>query len=426
MRVQVPARFAGVAALLLATLAPAAGMGESQPGPGHFTSGNVEWLSVNPLHTGTAGGRLHDGFFYVTDPRGVYIYDVGEPADPRLVGFVNVFQSGLGVALAQEGPDTNGEIVLVDAIDPDDPSTSPRMLVVDVSDKTDPHVVGSEAVTDHTWTCVLDCSFAFGRSGNIVDLTDPTDPTLTDVDWRDGREPAAGYTHDLTEVRPGFLMSAGQPSYYLDVRDPLNPVQLNEIVTTFHSLGFHGAEWANEGTDRFLLMGTEIAPQGPTNLAGSACDGDHGLFVYDATEVVAADEAQERQERVDARRSSRGTERAAGPKPRPDAEFHELGSWNLSAQGVYADGNAPAHVLFCEHWFDLHPTFDAGGLVVMGAYTHGTRFLEVDEGGQVEEIGWFQPVGGYTGAAYWITDEIVYVHDYARGMDILRFTGDDG
>jgi hypothetical protein len=32
------------------------------------------------------------------------------------------------------------------------------------------------------------------------------------------------------------------------------------------------------------------------------------------------------------------------------------------------------------------------------------------------------PHGGSTGASYWITDEIVYSVDYARGIDILRFT----
>jgi hypothetical protein len=47
----------------------------------------------------------------------------------------------------------------------------------------------------------------------------------------------------------------------------------------------------------------------------------------------------------------------------------------------------------------------------------------VDSAGEITEVGWFQPVGGYTASAYWITKEIVYVMDYRRGLDILRFTG---
>lgn len=376
------------------------------PSPGGFTSDNVEWLSVNPLHTGTAGGRLHDGYFYVTDPRGVYIYDVAEPETPSLTGFVNVFQSGLGVVLAQEDPDTNGKILLVDAIDPAAPGDGAQLLVIDVRDKAAPAVVGSVDVTDHTWTCVLDCTYAFGRSGNIVDLTDPTNPVHLDADWRSRLSRAPSYTHDFTEVRPGFVVSSGQPSYYIDVRNPDAGVELNQIRTNFPQFGFHGARWPNDGTDRFLLMGTEIAPPGSNNLAGSDCDGPGGLFVYDATEVLAADRFQEENPDL----------------PRPPAEFHQLGKWNIARTGTLADGNAPGHVLFCEHWFDAHPAFDAGGLVAMGTYTNGTRFLEVDAEGQIEEVGWFQPIGGYTGAAYWITDEIVYVHDYVRGLDILRFT----
>lgn len=410
MRVRTAILVAAVFGLLVGLVQPAGAGADGGAMTGFasantgFTSDNVEWVSVNPLHTGTAGGRLVDGYFYVTDPRGVYIYDVTEdPAAPTLVGWTNVFQSGLGVALAQEDPDTNGEILLVDAIDPDAPSSGAQLLVVDVSDKSAPGVIGSVDVTDHTWTCVLDCTYAYGRSGNVVDLTDPTNPIHADVDWRNAVT-RPSYTHDFTEVRPGFLVSSGQPSYYLDVRDPLDPVELNRIDTLFYSLGFHGARWPNQGTDDFLLMGTEISPPGTTSLAGSDCNGPGGLFTYDATEVLAADAAQ-----------------AANPdEPRPPAQFKELGSWRVESNGVYADGNPPGHVLYCEHWFDAHPDFDAGGLVAMGHYTWGTRFLEVDEAGQIEEIGWFQPVGGFTGAAYWITDEIVYVTDYVRGLEILR------
>jgi hypothetical protein len=43
--------------------------------------------------------------------------------------------------------------------------------------------------------------------------------------------------------------------------------------------------------------------------------------------------------------------------------------------------------------------------------------------GKINEIGWFMPWGGSTGAAYWVTNEIVYAVDYSRGIDIIRFTG---
>jgi len=41
----------------------------------------------------------------------------------------------------------------------------------------------------------------------------------------------------------------------------------------------------------------------------------------------------------------------------------------------------------------------------------------------MKEVGYFQPIAGHTSSAEWISDEIVYVHDYRRGLEILRFTG---
>lgn len=375
----------------------------SGPGPGHFTSDNVEWVSVNPLHTGSSGGRLHEGYFYVTDPRGVYIYDVSDPEAPALTGFVNVFQSGTGAALAQEDPDTNGEILLVDAIDPNGEGTSARMLVIDVSDKTAPAVIGSTNVTDHTWTCVADCTYAYGRTGHIIDLTDPTNPNEVG-NWK-STVSGSRYTHDFTEVAPGRLMSSGQPSFYLDVTDPANPKELTRIQTKFPSLGYHSNMWPQGGQDPFMVMGTEIAPAGSNNLAGSDCQGEGEIAAYDTSAVLAA-------ERFAA--ENPGT-------PWGPAEFTKLGAWEIAGSGTWNDGRAPFHVLFCSHWFDTHPTWSGGGLLAVAHYDWGTRFLDVDAEGQIKEVGWFQPVSGYTASAYWVSNDIVYVLDYRRGLDILRF-----
>ena len=35
-------------------------------------------------------------------------------------------------------------------------------------------------------------------------------------------------------------------------------------------------------------------------------------------------------------------------------------------------------------------------------------------------------MGGQASAAYWIDERTVYVADYIRGLDVLRFTGDIG
>ncbi|MGH2711438.1 MAG: LVIVD repeat-containing protein [Actinomycetota bacterium] len=394
------------ASLILGMLAPTlATDAVAGPGPGHFTSDNVQWISVNPRHTGSSGGRLVGSYFYVTDPRGVYIYDVSNPAAPVLTGSVPVVQAGERAALMQEDPDTNGKVLIMSGVDPTAPSNGNRFLVIDVTNKTAPAVIGSLASDDHTWSCIADCTYAIGRTGGIIDLSTPSSPK-TVGNWKTS-VPGSGYTHDFTEVRPGRLMSAGQPSIYIDSTNPASPVKLTTIKTTFSSLGYHSAVWPRQGQDKFLVMGTEIAPAGTNNLAGSDCQGDGEIATYDTSAVLAED--------LDEQQNPDGV---WGP-----ANFVKKDFWEIAGRGTYSDGRAPAHTLYCSHWFDTHPDWNDGGLIAMAHYDFGTRFLKVDSTGDISEVGWFQPVGGYTASAYWITKDIVYVLDYRRGLDIMRFTG---
>ena len=361
-----------------------------------FASENVEWVSINPQHVGTSGGKLVGKYYYLTDPRGLYIYDTTKPEAPVLTGELLAPQIGTGAALAQEDTDTNGKIMLVNAYSQGGAPTDLR--IVDVSDKTAPTVVGSIALSDHTWTCVLDCKYAIGRTGYILDLRDPTKPKEIG-DWKDHVN-APGYMHDFEEVSPGLLMGAGQPSIYLDMRNPAKPKELSAFSPEFHTLGYHSAIWPRGGKDNLLLMGAEVAPPGSNNAAGSDCAQKdvHALATFDASA-------------------------AAKRGPKPGTVFKKLSDWRVGGRGAYADGNAPAHTVYCGHWFDPHPDWKNGGVLAIGHYDWGTRFLQVSSNGKMKEIGYFQPVAGHTSSAEWISDDIVYVHDYRRGLEILRFTG---
>ncbi|MFP5297662.1 MAG: LVIVD repeat-containing protein [Actinomycetota bacterium] len=386
------------------TLILEAPSGLAEADSGGFSSENVEWVSVFPQHTGSSGGKMVGKYYYMTDPRGVYIYDIKDPAAPVLVGELPAVQIGTGLALAQEEPDTNGDILLVNAYNPSGPggpTGTNALQVVDVTDKTAPTVVGALSISDHTWTCILDCKYAIGRTGHILDLSDPSKPERIG-DWRES-VPFAGYVHDFEEVSPGRVIASGQPSLYMSFSNPTKPEVRAVIETEFHSLGYHGADWANGGKDKLLVMGAEVAPAGGTNLAGSDCtdEGIHAVATYDATAVLKADRS----------------------KRYKGETFRKLQEWRVAGRGAYADGNAPAHTLYCGHWFDTHPKWKAGGTLALAHYDWGTRFLDVASNGAIEQVGYFQPVRGYTASAKWINDEIVYVHDYFRGLDILRFTG---
>ncbi len=387
---------------------------------------NVEYLGRFPEHSGTAGGRVLGDRFYLTDPRGVYVYDTSTPEAPALLGALPLPQSSTGAALAQEDPDTDGNILLVDAVDPANPTDGYALQVVDVSDPSDMSVIGTAPVTDHTWTCVTTpdgrCSYAYGRSGYIVDLTDPTGPVVLDTSWRThvglNGDGAAGftntpYTHDLTEVRTGRVMSAGKHNVLMDTTDPTAPRRLANIETNFHMFGYHSVEWANDGHDDLLVAGTEIAPDGTTNLAGSDCQGEGSwISTYDTSEVRKADHAY-----------TRSGGRATSKYDR--AEFVHRDDYHVEEAGLFLDGNAPGHTLYCAHWMELAPSFADGGRMVAGYYDWGTRFVDVAADGTMTEIGWFTPAEGYTGSAQWVTDEVVYVMDYRRGLEVLRLSGEE-
>jgi hypothetical protein len=399
MQSRIAAASAVLALVLCLAISPAGAL--AGPGPASFSSDNVTWVTARPQHTGSAGARLVGKYFYVTDPRGVWIYDVSDPANPVLTGQVVAPRAS---DIGQEDPDTNGKILLIDAIDTRTPGTATKLLVVDVTNKTAPKIVGALASTDHTWTCVLDCTYAYGRTGSIIDLRDPANPKVAG-NWRvatgvPSSNAGASYTHDFTEVSPGLLMSAGHTSYYLDARaNPLKPTILTKITSKFSTLGYHSALWPRAGKDNLLLMGTEI---GSSNCQTA----EAMLATYDASQVVAADDYV-----------------AANPtEPRPVANFTKLSEWRVSGTGNYVDGNAPTAQNYCGHWFEAHPDWSNGGLVTMAWYEWGTRFLKVDAAGAITQVGWYQPVAGRTASAYWVSKDTVYVLDYQRGLEVLRFT----
>ncbi|MPZ71681.1 MAG: hypothetical protein GEU74_00375 [Nitriliruptorales bacterium] len=383
---------------------------------------NVEYLGRFPEHSGTAGGALSpDGTkFYLTDPRGVSVYDVSSPASPALLGSIPLFQTTTGAALAQEDPNSNGEILLVDAATT--PAGPAELQVVDVSNPRNLRVLDTVNVTDHTWTCVAgidasdavnSCAFAYGRTGHIVDLTDPTDARLLPTTWRaavgygdGGNTP---YTHDLTEIRRGLVMYAGSTAILMDTSDPANPVRLTAIDQPgrFTSLGYHSVEWGRGGRDRYLVAGTEIAPDGATNLAGSDCVGENSVIeTWDASKVIEGLDAY-------ARGASAG-EAFAG------RTFEKVDAYDAGGRGLFLDGQAPGHLLYCAHWMELHPSFKRGGRMAVSYYDRGTRFVDIARDGTMSEVGWITPVDGYSGSPQWVSDDIVYVMDYRRGLEIVR------
>lgn len=341
-------------------------------GPGYVATSNVTHVMTLPLDTDISGGRLLGKDFFVRTAKGITVYDASNPSLPTPKGFVAVPATP---NQEREDIDTNGKILVTGQ------SYDGILYVVDVRNRTAPTLIAAlRGAAGHTNTCVLDCTWVYTSEGDIIDLRTPSAPRLLPQKWN--RVAGAKTGHDLTEVRPGFLVAASNPVAYLDARNPASPRLLASGAVP-NGLYVHGTAWPRAGKDRFVLAGTET---------GFGCQGELGTFNVFDTRTVS--------KRVLTRTGGYALERGL------PTDF---------------EGKAPA-AQHCGHWFDTHPSFKDGGLVAMAWYTSGVRFLQVTPKGTVEERGFWQPLPGMSSAVYWVSPDTVWVTDYtARAIDVLRF-----
>ncbi len=413
-----------VAAIPSATSGPLVGT----VGAGYFGTNNVS-LDMNvPINSGTAGARVVDDKLIVTDQNGLTVYDVSDASMPVPQGFVAIPQQ---YYFTEEDVPSNGEIALVGQFG--DLTPSIRLNVVDVSLEDNlggqPTVIGTlSGMDEHTFECARDCTYAYGSAGSIIDLTDPTKPK--DVgEWDDHvraqTDPLTGAaykfdnsTHDVTEIVPGILLTSSNPMFLLDVREtPLTPKVIgtgsftdkrfiHANVWPYHgALPQNPADPAAEGWspdwsqfDDFVLVG------GETGKLGTACGKNDGAFMTlpwkRVTDVAAKDFGMIRM--THNINGGQGDEY----RPKPD---------------TFTDGGS-AYSQFCTHWLTTRPGYRDGGLLAIGWYEFGVRFLDVaPDTGKITEHAWLIPMGGSTSAAYWLDEDTVYTADYQRGVDIISY-----
>lgn len=371
-------------AVLTALSGLPAGAGELElegPSAGGVSSDNVEWVAHIPFSGPSgSGGRLVGRYFYALDSTKMTIYDTKDPLNPEIVG---ILENPHEPIFTREDLDTNGKILLLPSFD-----VAPGPLdIVDVEDKTNPQVIASiPNGSEHTFSCVLDCKWAYGSSGTIIDLRDPANPEVMDTKWGDDK-PGGNSAHDVTEVSPGIVLTATPQFMLLDARkDPANP-KLLAIGTTPDMRFQHTAVWPRAGKDRWVLMA------GETNFKPRCSDTGGAFMTFDAK------------------------------KWKKTQQFTMVDEYRVS-NGTYADGSPAVNAIGCSsHWHEAQPTFRNGGIVAAAFFEHGVRFLDILKDGKIKEAGYFMPHAGSTGAVYWRTKDILYSTDYTRGIDILRFKG---
>ena len=389
---------------------------------GGYSSCNIQWLA----HISLAGGETIGGHYvaanktyYVTNwESGEYAFDTTNPEHPVLAGRLavsigNVPAGALISAVENEDTATNGKIVILSRTQMND------SVVLDVHDPKNMSILATvPGGPGHTQNCLDDCRWDYGSStGTIIDLRDPAKPVLQSNKWSDVT--GGVMAHDLTEIRPGLVATASDPVSFLDTTDPAHPKKLFSLPRTAVEptptgvgpaqsghIG-HSVAWPRQGKDRFFLGQSEGAYMGRCERFPN--DG-RTLYGYDTTGWQSA------------------------------LNFKLVGAYTMvmgnaapgtgGIEGVDANGNPSTAVVGAPegcstHWFDVHRTFNNGGLVAMSAFAFGVRLLNVAANGQIQQIGWYVPSGmADTVGVHWISDRVMYVLDFETGgMDVIKYTG---
>jgi hypothetical protein len=377
----------------VAAMIPAIGQaGPDAPAHG-VTSANVEHVRFVPFESGysATGARIVGNYLYVTSWKNISIYDITNREDPQLVSYTS-FAADTSAPPTQtpdphrfenEDVPTNGKILVFSQTGATLVGGGTNHLrVYNVENKAAPvQIADVLGIAEHTMTCVQDCKYLYGSNpGRIIDLTNPAAPVVVG-NWTTKAGVSGG--HDVREVAPGLVAVSSSQAAILDVSDPVNPKKLSITAGSGAKPG-HSTWW--DGEDSFLLGAQE------TNLNPRCTDSIGATTTWDMRDFRS------------------GT-------------YSRLDTWRATS-GILFDGSPPANILGCSsHWLEAAPSFSNGGVFAQGYYEHGSRFFYVNGAGKLRQVGFFVPFGGSTSAVHWATDRVVYVIDYLRGFDIIRWKG---
>ena len=353
--------------------------------PGGWVSGPVEYVKTLPVDAGGGvGATRHGRHLYVTTFRSFSIYNISDVLNPQLLS-----STPLGPHVFNEQPVTNGKILLLTKDAPD-----PVLQVWDVGDKAAPAKITEVALgkTDHIWTCVFGCRYAYGGRGTIVDLRKPAAPKIVG-DWAEGL--TIERFHAIEEVAPGRVMTGSRPVYYLDGRK--NPRKPRVVLTQPLETGAPGLtspanpppawlDWPNNTKDRYALLSTETPFSGPCSKSSGA------FYTYD----------------------TRGWAK--------HRSFKLTDTFRIDTpEGNYTEGRSPYNVFGCTAYaFDIPPDYTKSRRVAVAWFENGMRLLGINSKGKIAEAGGFIPLGGSTSAPIWLNAKTLYLVDLNRGIDILH------
>jgi hypothetical protein len=374
---------------------------------------------------------------FVSTVHGVYSYDVSNPASPRLLGVLPMY--------IWENEDVDVDRVHKRLFISRDPRgfTSPAVPgdkfpygmvhIIDVSNPSLMVELNAFLVpAGHTTTCVNHCDVIWtagpyanaqtqpqwhGRPIFGTDVTDPMNPKpcpdAIDTDHNDGRN---DYVHDVQVDQRGIAWVSGQGgvrAYFTSGRHR-NPLTGNvERATGCKPIPYAGAgSPATATSSRFMHNSWHDWVPGGWNPGPGGVPRNNVLLATEEN-IVSDCHTSGRFVTYDLRGTYNGE--GFNSATAPTARMKVLDTW-----WPEKEANTPGST-GCDssHYF----TSRGDGLTANAFYTQGVRFLDTSDPTHIRQVGYFVNSDSDTWAAYW-HNGYVFVADFQRGVDVLKFSGD--
>lgn len=369
------------------------------PAAAGAVSSNVEYVASFP-DIAAIGSKILGDTLYATTSAGLRIYDIGLTGLPILQGALNLPH------WENEDVDTNGKLLFIAA----DHFVGVRntVYVIDVQIRNAPILLAQiEVPMAHTATCVLNCQYLWlggGSSIGVVDVRNPMSPR-----YLGSTSSYAGNVHDVQVDAKGVAWVSGSgglaalkpiltkplnPSYVTSSNDFDNDFIIHNSLRPSASQWKTATQWTTAPTDAEMTYVTE-----EDYLAVDSNLGGNGRCKYDGSFQTSS-------------------YRQVGSEVR--LRLHD--TWNLGqgTSGTVGESRN-GDVVFCSsHYFDVKNKVGA-----VAWYEQGVRFLSVSNYKDIRQVGYWRPHVGSPWATKYV-GEFVYVFDFIRGLDIIRFTGSAG
>lgn len=323
---------------------------------------------------GPITGAAHlDNNLYITTIDRLSIYDVSNPVVPTLVGTAPSPRSIYGELISTDGSTllTNNGL------------TGGTFDIWNVEDKTNPVLVATmTGIGDEHVSCLLECNWAYGSDGTIVDMRVREHPKRRSKNWKEIVGLSKDHFHRLDEFRLGYMATAPRegPPVVMQVTRPMRPrIIARTKVPRRVPNAFLYSEWARAGHDRFVIASSET----------QTCDDQHqGALISFDTRGWPRDRAFEIADtfKYRGRRESESEERTCR-----------------------------------SFYFSLHPSFRNGGLILLPNGLEGMRIVKMDRAGQMTQLESFIPPVSDVWLAFWMDEEIFYALNTTGEVYVLRY-----